>query len=145
MQLQTSSIIDTSHRLTPDRATREIEIGPGDPRNNVGWGASLTRMVPINPKCSCFPPPPFLFFCVLLPRQLFVWRCPTLNAPRPLALGYRLALSIKPKSVIRPFCEYHCLLSAFFAAFSLDIARYAFEKSHQKPLVTRTEIMTDLG
>ena len=32
---------------------------------------------------------------------------------------------------------------------SLDIARYAFEKSHQKPLATRTEIrqslMTDLG
>ena len=41
------------------------------------------------------------------------------------------------------------LVAAFFAAFSLDIARYAFEKSQQNPLATRTEIkqslMTDLG
>ena len=55
------------------------------------------------------------------------------------------------------------LVTAFFAAFSLDIARYAFEKSHlsldiaryafekshQKTLATRAEIkqslMTNLG
>ena len=30
------------------------------------------------------------------------------------------------------------LVTAFFAAFSLGIARYAFEKSQQKPLATRT-------
>ena len=35
-------------------------------------------------------------------------------------------------------------MTAFFAAFPLDIARYAFEKSRQKPLATRTKIRQSL-